>query len=137
MCHSDLWLNQQHWYLFEAHVHFLEEFKWFYGSYGVYDAENDYAKLGDLSNYSGGVNGLSLEQARLDGAFVYTGELVSPGPPPVFNHEPHTGLNYPWQLFLGTEGNAAQVITFPYERFSYAAPAVATGGFPPRLPALG
>jgi hypothetical protein len=77
----------------------------------------------------------SLEQARLDGAFIYNGTVVSTDPL-VINPGSYSGQTYPWQVMIGTEGNAAQVQTFPYERFFYAAPAVATGGFPPRLAAL-
>jgi hypothetical protein len=53
-CHGQFWLNQQHWYLFEAHVHWLDaaQKRWFWGSYGVYDAEDNYNQLGDLSDES-------------------------------------------------------------------------------------
>jgi hypothetical protein len=139
VCHADFWLDQQHWYLFEAHVHYIDvaQQRFFFGSYGVYDAENNYNQIGDLSDYTNGSTGggQSLEQARLDGAFTYKGLLTSDDPSDIIVY-PYTGTTYPWQIMIGTEGNAAQVPTFPYERHLYAAPAVAIGGFPPRLAAL-
>jgi hypothetical protein len=132
---ADFWLPQQHWYLFEAHIHYLDVAlqRYFFGSYGVYDAEDNYTQIADLSNYQH--EGSNLEQARLDGAFNYKGYLASSDPNDIVVY-PYTGVTYPWQIMIGTEGNAAQVNTFPHERHLYAAPAVATGGFPPRLAAL-
>jgi hypothetical protein len=143
-CHSNVWLNQQHWYLFEAHVHWLDtaQKRWFWGSYGVYDAQDNYNQLADLSNYTNGPTGggQSLEQARLDGAFVYNG-IVDSVSPLVITPGSYTGQTYPWQVMIGSEGNAALggapcYFVDPNEHFVYAAPAVATGGFPPRLTAL-
>lgn len=136
---ADFWLSQQHWYLFEAHIHYLDvaQQRFFFGSYGVYDAENNYAQIADLSNYPHA--GSNMEQARLDGAFIYKGNLVSADPLQIDVY-PYQGANYPWQVMIGTEGNASVTIPpapDPNEFFLYAAPAVATGGFPPRLPALG
>jgi hypothetical protein len=139
-CNCNVWLDQQHWYLFEWWVHYLDvaQQRYFFGSLDIYDAENNYAHVADLSDYDHEVQpGIvrTLEQARLDGAFVYKGYLTSADPLNIDVYPWVGGVN-PWQIMIGCEGNAAQQLVSPYERYLYSAPAVATGGFPARLPAL-
>ena len=135
------YVDQQHWYLVEMHVHYLEfglntedQKRWFIGSYGFYDAENNYNKIADLSDTESPMG--CMEDARQAGAFAYRGEVTQVDPLIITPEAWHYN-SYPWQVMIGCEGNAAQSEITPHEFYYYAAPAVALDGFPDRLPALG